>query len=280
MPAPRIPPIPRFAADSVPLAIALDQFGKALDPAWTGEEIVADTAPAPTDEDLEYTALKRVTADSANNPSGEVGDAKASEAQILATLREKRDTEFAPRRRWKAAAIQFMGYLHGGALTASATANDDGMVYPVPTHVWAAEDAEHLFDGGSLDVSAGQLVVPRSQQPEHPATILVKNSDLEGLIEAIRRGDALPTVPSTVTEVEQVDPTRNDYPGRPSLKHAIEAEFRRRAERKEYETTLNAQAEALEKWAGETYPGLRIPTAKTIRNQIRPLYNPLVKGTK
>jgi hypothetical protein len=281
MPAPRIPPIPRFAADSVPLATALDLFGKALDPEWTGEEIAADSSTAePSDDALEYTALKRVTGDAANNPTGEVGDAKPTVAQIEASLHEKRDIEFAARRRRNAAVMQLMGYLHHGILTASATGLDDGMVYMVPPRIWGATCAEHLFDGGYLDVSAGKLVVPRSERPEHPATVLVKKSDLERLIEAIKGGDIPPAVPPTLTEVQQVDPARTGYPGRPSLKRAIEAEFRRRVEGGEHETTLKAQGEALQRWAGETYPGVAIPTPETIRNQIRSLYNTLLQGTK
>jgi hypothetical protein len=46
MPPPRNRPVPRFAPEgSITLISALDILGRAVDPAWTGEEIKADTAP-------------------------------------------------------------------------------------------------------------------------------------------------------------------------------------------------------------------------------------------
>ena len=45
MPAPRNPPVPRFAPqNSITLITALDIYGRAVDPTWTGEEVKADTA--------------------------------------------------------------------------------------------------------------------------------------------------------------------------------------------------------------------------------------------
>jgi hypothetical protein len=276
MPAPRIPPIPRFAIGSVSLSVALDLLGKTLDSTWTGEEIAADTTVTePSDEDLEYTAFRRVTGDAANIPSGEIGDAKPSEAQILAALHEKRDIEFAARRRWKAAAIQFMGYLHRGVLMASAIGSD-GMRYPVPPHLWEAEHAEDLFDGGCLEVFAGQLVVPRSKQPEYPATILVKRGDLEGLIEAIKGGNTSPTV----TDVEPVNPIRTGLAGRPTIIHLIVPELRRRAAAGEIKPTLSAEAAALRDWAINSHPDAPHTTVKTIKNRIRDIYTALVRGPK
>jgi hypothetical protein len=174
-----------------------------------------------------------------------------------------------------------MIYLHGGRLTPFAMGSD-GMVYPVPAHLWAATNAEDLFDnGGCLEVRAGQLAVPRGLIPaEDAAIVLVKKGALEGLIEAIKGGNISPTVPPAVTEVQQVDPARTGSPGRPSLRRAIETEFRHRVEAGNQETTIKAQAEALQRWADETYPSVAIPTPKAIENQIRSLYNALVPRTK
>jgi hypothetical protein len=48
MPAPRNRPVPRFAPEGIiSLITALDIFGRAVDLAWTGEEVEADTAPEP-----------------------------------------------------------------------------------------------------------------------------------------------------------------------------------------------------------------------------------------
>jgi hypothetical protein len=44
MPSPRNRPVPRFAPEgSITLVSALDIFGRAVDPAWTGKEFKADT---------------------------------------------------------------------------------------------------------------------------------------------------------------------------------------------------------------------------------------------
>ena len=68
LPAPRNRPVPRFAPeDSITLISALDIFGRAVDPAWTGEEIKADTAPEPSDEHLANLAFARVTCEAADN---------------------------------------------------------------------------------------------------------------------------------------------------------------------------------------------------------------------
>ena len=89
MPAPRNPPVPRFAPqNSITLITALDIYGRAVDPTWTGEEVKADTAPEPSDGHLANLAFARVTREAADNPRGEVGVENPSEQQILAALQE------------------------------------------------------------------------------------------------------------------------------------------------------------------------------------------------
>src|ERR1700733_7921378 len=108
MPTPRNPFTPRFAPkDSISLTDALDIFGRAIDPAWTGEEIEADTAPEPLDDELAIRAFARVTQEASDNPRGAIGPENPPEHEIRAALHERRDIEFAARRRWKAAAILF-----------------------------------------------------------------------------------------------------------------------------------------------------------------------------
>src|SRR5262249_28204270 len=125
MPAPRNRPVRRFAPDgSITLITARDIFGKALDPAWTGEEIKADTAPEPSDEQLSNVAFARVTQETADDPRGEIGGDHPTEQQILDALHADRDVKFAARRRWKNAALRFMGYLYQGKLAASASRNN------------------------------------------------------------------------------------------------------------------------------------------------------------
>jgi hypothetical protein len=278
MPSPQNRPVPRFAPEgSVTLITALDIFGRAVDPAWTGEEIKADTAPEPSDEHLANLAFARLTSEAADDTGGEVGDDHLTEQQILDALYESREMNFAVRRRWKAAAIRFMCYLHQGMFTPSAIGND-GRVYEVPSHLWASEDAENLFDnGGHLEVRSGQLAAPRGLIQTDTATVLVNADDLQQLITAINEG-TIPPAGSATTE--HADPYHTGLPGRPTIAHLIVAELRRRIAAGECEATANAEAKALQKWASSAHPNARTPTEKTIENRIRSPYNTLFRRTK
>jgi hypothetical protein len=279
MPSLRNPPVPRFAPEnSITLISALDIFGRAVDPAWTGEEIKADTAPEPSDEHLANLAFARVTGEAADDPRGEVGDEHLTEQQILDALYESRDMTFAARRRWKAAAIQLMGYLHQGILRASAIGND-GLVSELPPHLWALDNAEDLFDnGGSLEVRAGQLAVPSGHTHTDTALVLVNRGDVQRFITAINKGEIPSAAPGITTE--HVDPYRTGLPGRRTISHLTVPELRRRAAAGECKPTLKAEAEALWEWAITTHPEGARATPLTIENQIRPFYNALVRSTK
>src|SRR5438034_9140095 len=104
MPSPRRPLLPRFAPKStVTLVEALDSFGRAIDPAWTGEEIEAEATPEPSDEHLANVAFAQVTREASDKPLSEVGIESPTEREILAALHAHRDITFAPRRRSRAA---------------------------------------------------------------------------------------------------------------------------------------------------------------------------------
>lgn len=264
MPAPRNPPVPRFAPqNSITLITALDIYGRAVDPAWTGEEIMADTAPEPSDERLANLAFARVTQEAADNPGGEVEDENRSEQQILAALYEAREVNFAARRRWKDAALRFMRYLHQGMVTPSALGTD-GRVYEVPAHLWASKHPEDLFDnGGYLEVLKGQLAVPRGLIETDTATVLVNGDDLQRLITAIDEG-SIPAVASKV----KADPYRTGLPGRPTIRHLILDELRRRNAAGECEPTVKAEAQVLQEWASSAHPNAPPPATGTIENLI------------
>jgi hypothetical protein len=220
MSPPRNLPVPRLApANSITLVAAFDAFGRAIDPAWTGGEIQVDTAPEPSDEDLAHRAFARVTREASDDPRGETDDENLPEHGILAALHARRDVEFAARRRWKAAAIAFLRHLHQGRLKPVAMGKD-GMVYEVPAHLWAAADADTLFDnGGCLEVRTGRLAVPsRPTMAEDSAIVLVNRNELQGLI-AILDGDSPPTAATTTAEGQQVEMVRTGLPGRPQANH-------------------------------------------------------------
>jgi hypothetical protein len=276
MSSPRNPPVPRLApANSVSLVTALDAFGRAIDPDWTGEEIEADTAPEPTDDDLAHRAFAQVTREASDSPRGYIDDKNLPEHEILAALCARRDIEFAARRRWKAAAIAFLRHLHRGALLPTAMGSD-GMAYDVPRHLWAAANAEDLFDNGHLEVRTGQLVVPgRPIAAEDAAIVLVNRDELLGLITTILDGNASPPPLAPMPERQQGNGGRGK-PGRPSpTAQPIEEELRRRAAAGECEPTLRAEAKVLIAWAAKMYPNERHMKVEGFENRFRKLYRSL-----
>jgi hypothetical protein len=287
MASPRNPPVPRLApANSMSLPAALNAFGRANDPAWTGDEILADMAPEPSDEELAFRAFKRVTQQVSDDPRGAIDtDPLPAEHEVLAELHARRDIEFAERRRWQAAAMTFLRHLHRGALRPTAMGSD-GRIYDVPPHLWAAESAEALFDnGGQLEVRGGQLVVPRRQiTAEDTAIVLVNSDQLQALITAVIEGDASsPTVavapPAAGTP--QLDAGGRRKPGRPSpTAQPIEEELRRRAAAGKCEPTLHAEAEVLIAWSINKYPNARQITVEGLENRIRDLYRLLTQPMK
>ena len=68
------------------------------------------------------------------------------------------------------------------------------------------------------------------------------------------------------------DRYRTGFPGRPTIKDFILAEFQRRAEAGEVERTLAAEARVLQKWAKQEYPEAPALAPRTIENQIRAEY--------
>ena len=69
------------------------------------------------------------------------------------------------------------------------------------------------------------------------------------------------------------------YPGRPpKSKHLVEREFHRRVKVGECSPTIAEQARVLHEWVKETHPEAPPPTPKTIENNIRPLYNRMVRN--
>ena len=82
-----------------------------------------------------------------------------------------------------------------------------------------------------------------------------------------------------VEDERHVEPERyrSGLPGRPSSKHLIEQEFRRRASANECKSTLSAEARELHEWLKKEYPDAPPATPKTITNNIRIEYNRLVR---
>jgi hypothetical protein len=151
-PKPVIPSMPRFAPPgSVLLMVALDRLGKAMDPAWTGEEILSVPIKELSDTDLEFSAFK----------TGLREGETRFEADILAELRERYEEEIAPRRRRQAVVLKILQLLHGGILKVIAFGSNGRLYESVPDHVWAADGAEEVFDTGVLAVSGDEVTFNR-----------------------------------------------------------------------------------------------------------------------
>jgi hypothetical protein len=280
MASPRNPPVPRLApVHSMSLPAALNAFGKACDPAWTGDEILAE--PEPSDDELASSVSRWVKVHAGSSPS--LPTDLAEQHAMLAEMRRQRDIEFVARRRWQAAAIALLRHLHRGALRPTAMGSD-GMPYEVPPHLWAAESAEALFDnGGYLEVRSGKLVVPRRPiTAEDTAIVLVDGDQLQDLITAILdEGTASPPAVPPASETQQLDVGRRGKPGRPSpTAQPIEEELRRRAAAGECASGLRAEAKALLAWAVKTYPNEHHMTVEGLENRIRDLYWSLVPSMK
>ena len=74
---------------------------------------------------------------------------------------------------------------------------------------------------------------------------------------------------STATDTPKLDPYRTGLPGRPTIKHKILEEFRKRVEMKTFDLKLTSEAEELRKWAEKEHPDAPRPTLGTIENLIR-----------
>jgi hypothetical protein len=87
---------------------------------------------------------------------------------------------------------------------------------------------------------------------------------------ASRRADSGAGVP---------DPYRNGFPGRPSIRHLIDAEFRRRAGAGEMLPGVGKEAQVLYEWAAANHPKAQLPTPGAIENLIRDSHRKL-RSTK
>ena len=87
---------------------------------------------------------------------------------------------------------------------------------------------------------------------------------------------------STHSELEArsslADPYKTGLAGKPSIRHFILPEFRRRVAENGNETSLAKEAQALCDWARTEHPEAPTPTARTIENLLRPEFRRLVKN--
>jgi hypothetical protein len=262
--------VPLFAPEGyVTLTTVLDEVGKAVDAEWTGEELAAEPVTNRSEEDLDLTAFTIFMRE---------GETRTEE-EIRADVRRRYQEETTPRRRRQAIVQRCRELLHGGL--PSIAFGSDGRSYKVPTHIWAADGAEEIFDTGVLLVQDGEVKFRRGQtQGDDTAIVLVKSADLKNVVKRLEAGESLTTLAPleepTGTSSPETEPDyqyRSGYPGRPSIKDLIQKEFTRRANGDECAGSLAEEARQLVAWVTQTHPDApQKPKATTIENQIRDQY--------
>src|SRR5271168_421323 len=136
--------MPPFAPDGhVPLITMLQELGK-VDPAWTGGELLAEPFIEVSDAELDSRAFVIFSYEIANN-----SELAREEDTIRTEIRKDYEEEIAPRRRRQAVVHKCLELLYRGVLPSIAFGNN-GNIYEVPRHIWAANGAEELFDTGGI----------------------------------------------------------------------------------------------------------------------------------
>jgi hypothetical protein len=138
---------------------------------------------------------------------------------------------------------------------------EDGTIPLVaPLDIKALEDA-------FVDVTGGSVVWPGGRH--YMEDIQIEQNHLEAWLEKYKARVAPPASREADSETEAPDPYYNGFPGRPSIKHLILAELKRRAEAGETLPAVGKEAQALHEWAAEHHPRARTPGIGAIENFIR-----------
>jgi hypothetical protein len=155
------------------LIVALDRIGKAVYPAWTGDEILAAKVEERSDSDLKTDAFKILMRE---------GETR-HESDILAELRDQYERATAPRRRRDAVMDRLLRFLHQDMLPVISYGSN-GKIYQVSNHVWGADGIEEVFDTDGLLLVQGEAVEFRRglTRSDNTAMVLVNATDLQSLL--------------------------------------------------------------------------------------------------
>lgn len=157
--------------------------------------------------------------------------------------------------------------------------DDNGVKYDIPSNIWGSDKyANRLLGRGPID-----LPDRRGSWGRLTGRVIICRSSLTRWARTIQEGKIDPSAPDQYEPAARPAPCdihRSGLPGKPpKLAHFIEREFLSRVESGEAQKSgsLSAEALALQDWAKETYPDAPPPTAKTIENNIRVMYNKHVR---
>ena len=152
-----------------------------------------------------------------------------------------------------------IGKLRSGELAATGIWNGGRAREIVPADWWSGEDWL-------------ELGFRRAGQPRCRLDLSGSAHSLGSSVHHLRIMEAVATEPPQPPPATD----RTGAPGAPSSMHIIIEELHRRAGGDEMiRASIKAESEALASWFKDRHPTLRLPTAKTIRNQIGGLHRSL-----
>src|ERR1700736_6758213 len=192
-----------------------------VDRSWTGEELLAEPIAELSDAEIDRRAFVIFSHEIANN-----SELARKEDAIGAEIRQHYEEEIAPRRRRQAVVRKCLELLYRRVLPSIAFGHD-GNICEVPSHIWAADGAEELFDTGGILLVRGKKVSFQKgrTQGKNTAIVLVKAADINDIVQRLSAGECLATAAppgeSTATSIPETGhayPFRSGYPGRPSVK--------------------------------------------------------------
>ena len=145
--------------------------------------------------------------------------------------------------------------------------SEGGTMSDLPTRVWGAAHAVHVFDTGKAAFLTRRAPYDGSSTVEG-RVLLDEASFGAWLTPSPARETAAPAAEAAAA-AEAPDPYNTGFPGRPTIRHLIEEEFRRRVEERAALSVLTMEARELHAWAMKEHPRAPTPTVKTIANLIR-----------
>ncbi len=160
-----------------------------------------------------------------------------------------------------------------------------GRRVPIPSNLWLSSlDLTLSVERGTAKFKElGGLGAWRFPAVEGPIRIdraqldaLCTNEDHSTRVNPA--GEMSAEAPALEARSSLADPYKTALPGKPSIRHLILAEFRRRVAEKDNETSLSKEAQALCNWARTKHPEAPTTTARTVENHIRSEFRQLVKN--
>ncbi|MCF3935321.1 hypothetical protein L1787_18155 [Acuticoccus sp. M5D2P5] len=195
-------------------------------------------------------------------------------AQWIATEGASSDVGWSPHD-WRSAYGQLLARIDSGEVNVIGT--HDGLPEPIDGLRFAGIRIVYPFESHSfLGVSGGAPMVlvsyPYVGESEWHSGVddSIRNED--GPIWSkimVRAEHIIAHWPFDVPSVLKNPLTHSGFSGRPSTKHLIQGEFKRRIQSGEAHMTLAVEAKWLLDWLLERHPNLSAPTTKTIQNNIR-----------